>query len=133
METRLESFRSNNNKNFRALIVAGELDLCLPSIGEAERLSSLFSNSHVHVVEGAGHASTCGSRVDLAALMRKRFPELKEGRKAMKPLAASGKGVDLGMEPRYDGRDDIGLSPFKYWSGANYRKNKKATNKQANE
>jgi pimeloyl-ACP methyl ester carboxylesterase len=133
METRLESFRSNN---FRSLIIAGELDLCLPSIGEAERLASLFSNSHVHVVEGAGHASTCGSRVDLAALMRNRFPELKEGRKAMKPLAASGKGVDLGMEPRYDGRDDIGLSPFKYWRRANYRKykagNKEATDRMKN-
>eukprot|EP00545_Synedropsis_sp_CCMP1620_P004928 CAMPEP_0119011456 /NCGR_PEP_ID=MMETSP1176-20130426/5691_1 /TAXON_ID=265551 /ORGANISM="Synedropsis recta cf, Strain CCMP1620" /LENGTH=467 /DNA_ID=CAMNT_0006964291 /DNA_START=47 /DNA_END=1450 /DNA_ORIENTATION=+ len=133
MEARLEHFRSNSNNSFRSLIVVGEKDLCLPSIGEAERLSSLFSNSHVHVVEGAGHASTCGSRVDLAALMRKRFPELKGGRTArgrtvMKPVAANGEGAELGMEPRYDGRDDIGLSPLKYWSKANYRKRKGTKN-----
>lgn len=125
MEVRLENFRSSSNSSFRSLIVAGERDYCLPSIGEAERLSSLLTNSNVHVVEGAGHASTCGSRVDLAALMRGRFPELKVGRKEMKPLAAKGEGADLGMEPRYDGRDDIGLSPLKYWNEANYRKSKK--------
>lgn len=119
METRLEEFA--NHRGFRALIVAGEKDLCLPSIGEAERLASVFPKPQVFVVEGAGHASTCGSRVDLTALMRKRFTELK-GRKEMKPTAAAGKGVNLGMEPRYDGRDDIGLSPLKYWSKQNYRK-----------
>lgn len=118
MATRLERFSSM--KSFRTLIIAGEHDLCLPSIGEAERLSSIFTNSHVFVVEGAGHASTCGSRVDLAAILRKRFPEVK-GRTAMKAAAASGKGPYLGMEPRYDGRDDVGLSPLKYWNSDNYR------------
>jgi hypothetical protein len=111
-------FRPSNR--FALFIIAGEHDLCLPSIGEAERLSSIFTNSHVFVVEGAGHASTCGSRADLAALLRKRFPELT-GRTAMKAAAASGKGPYLGMEPRYDGRDDVGLSPLKYWNKDNYR------------
>ena len=128
MEARLERL-PKFMQLFRTLIVAGEKDLCLPSIGEAERLSSLFINPQIFVVEGAGHASTCGSRVDLAALMRKRFPELK-GRTAMKSVAAAGKGANLGMVPRYDGRDDIGLSPLKYWNSENYRKmadlNKKA-------
>lgn len=64
--------------DLRILIVAGEKDATLPSIAEAERLASLWpQNSVVHVVEGAGHASTCGSRVDLAALFRSRFKELQ--------------------------------------------------------
>ena len=83
-------------QNFKTLIVAGEKDMTLPSIAEAERLSSMLPNCHVHVVEGAGHANTCGSRVDLAALMRNRFDELKMrgkrgrkvGRTSMKPQAA---------------------------------------------
>jgi pimeloyl-ACP methyl ester carboxylesterase len=68
----------------RILIIAGEKDATLPSIAEAERLASLWpQNSVVYVVEGAGHASTCGSRMDLAALLRFRFPELRpKGRPA---------------------------------------------------
>lgn len=69
---------------FRSLIVVGERDKTLPSIAEAERLATkvmLPSQVQIHVVEGAGHASTCGSRLDLAAVMRKRFPELQK----MKP------------------------------------------------
>jgi pimeloyl-ACP methyl ester carboxylesterase len=119
MESRLERFRSY--KSFPTLIVAGEKDKCLPSIEEAERLSSIFASSHVHVVEGAGHACTCGSRIDLAAVIRYHF-RFKGGRTEMKAKAAAGKGVHLGMEPRYDGRDDIGLSPLKYWSIENYKR-----------
>lgn len=110
-------------KNFRTLIVAGEKDMTLPSIAEAERLSSILPNCHVHVVEGAGHANTCGSRVDLAALCRKRFDELKMrgkrgrkvGRTSMKPQAAKNTGDYFGMEPRYNGKEE-GLSPMLYWS-----------------
>ena len=64
--------------SFRTLIVAGEHDRALPSIDEAERLSTILPNPKVHVVEGAGHASTCGSRVELAALFRSCFEELQD-------------------------------------------------------
>mmetsp|Transcript_24712 Transcript_24712/g.27605 ORF Transcript_24712/g.27605 Transcript_24712/m.27605 type:complete len:546 (+) Transcript_24712:84-1721(+) len=66
--------------DFRSLIVVGENDKTLPSIAEAERLASklmITSKTHIHVVGGAGHASTCGSRLDLAAVIRNRFPELQ--------------------------------------------------------
>lgn len=118
---RLEKFAAEKKKMVPTLIVVGEKDLCLPSIDEAERLSALFPESSVHVVEGAGHASTCGSRVDLAALMRDRFREVK-GRRDMKPTASKNPDVTLGMEPRYDGDVTMGLSPLKYWTYDLYRK-----------
>jgi pimeloyl-ACP methyl ester carboxylesterase len=119
MATKLDTF--SDFPSFRTLIVAGEQDLCLPSIDEAERLSNLLPpNNHIHVVEGAGHASTCGSRVDLAALMRMQFPELR-GRNAMKLEAAAGQGVMLGLAQRYNG-EEVGLSPLRYWSKKLYRK-----------
>lgn len=104
------------------LLVVGECDRTLPSIAEAERLSSRLRSCDVHVVPGAGHASTCGSRVDLSALVRKSFPKLanKKGRTSMKPSAQNG-GVLLGMEPRYDNAT-IGLSPLKYWNRRYYLK-----------
>jgi pimeloyl-ACP methyl ester carboxylesterase len=126
VESRLDDFSSL--KNFRTLIVAGEKDLTLPSIAEAERLSNILPNSQVHVVEGAGHASTCGSRVDLAALMRGRFGlqirgkrGKSVGRTRMKPAAAQGTGAYFGMESRYNGKEE-GLSPLMYWSRMLYRK-----------
>eukprot|EP00535_Pseudo-nitzschia_heimii_P011930 CAMPEP_0197195940 /NCGR_PEP_ID=MMETSP1423-20130617/32087_1 /TAXON_ID=476441 /ORGANISM="Pseudo-nitzschia heimii, Strain UNC1101" /LENGTH=486 /DNA_ID=CAMNT_0042649703 /DNA_START=474 /DNA_END=1934 /DNA_ORIENTATION=+ len=75
--------------NLRTLIVVGEKDKTLPSIAEAERLANKVMNASrtkIHVVDGAGHASTCGSRLDLTAVMRGCFPDLqksdvKEGRK----------------------------------------------------
>lgn len=134
----------SKHESLRALIIAGEKDLTLPSIAEAERLTQRLRNSQVHVVNGAGHANTCGSRLDLAALMRNRFEELRtqpgrtqlqrrnwgtelgndvarnlECRTAMKPVAAEAKGVYFGMEPRYDGKW-FGLSPLKYWSKEYY-------------
>jgi pimeloyl-ACP methyl ester carboxylesterase len=124
-------------RDFRTLIVAGEKDLVLPSIAEAERLASVLPNSSVHVVEGAGHASTCGSRLDLTALLRNRFPELRRStaetagepppRIAMKEGAAAGKGIYFGMEPRYDNpasydHPKIGLNPIRYWNKKYYRK-----------
>lgn len=122
MRTRIELFKQH--ESFPTLIIAGERDLCLPSIEEAERLSSIFANSRAIVVKNAGHASTCGSRIDLAAEIRNRFLGKGKGigRTAMKEVAAQGEGVYYGMEPRYDGRDDIGLSPIKYWSRKNFRK-----------
>jgi pimeloyl-ACP methyl ester carboxylesterase len=110
MASRLDDFRQH--RSFRTLIVAGERDGTLPSIDEAERLASLLPEAVVHVVHGAGHASTCGSRVDLAALFRGHFRELRKKpkhwkrstagpRTAMKDTAAAGQGKYFGMEPRY--------------------------------
>jgi pimeloyl-ACP methyl ester carboxylesterase len=62
-----------NLNNVRTLVIAGEFDVALPSIAEAERLANTIPNSAVHVVDGAGHASSCGSRIDLAALFRCYF------------------------------------------------------------
>ena len=141
-----------DDKSLRILLVVGENDGTLPSIDEAERLAGIFGPKQldVHVVEGAGHASTCGSRVDLAALFRQTFPallqqsrqkqneertglrwgrwrrnaagaeEIKEPRTKMKPIAAKGEGKYLGMEPRYDNAT-IGLSPLKYWDSKYYQ------------
>uniref|UniRef100_A0A7S2Y5Z5 AB hydrolase-1 domain-containing protein n=1 Tax=Entomoneis paludosa TaxID=265537 RepID=A0A7S2Y5Z5_9STRA len=65
MLSRLSEFKQF--KDFRTLIVAGEKDATLPSIDECERIASLLPRrSTLHIVEGAGHASTCGARVDLA-------------------------------------------------------------------
>jgi pimeloyl-ACP methyl ester carboxylesterase len=133
MESKLQDFCEL--PSFRTLVIAGEKDMTLPSIAEAERLANLLPNCQVHVVEGAGHASTSGSRMDMAAVLRSRFTELqkqerskdkskeqKEEKKrtAMKPVAAKGKGAYLGMEPRYDGAT-IGLNPILYWSKDFYR------------
>lgn len=121
--------------SFRVLIVAGEFDACLPSIDEAERLvSGVLPNAKVHVVEGAGHASTCGSRMDLTAVMRNCFVELqqKNGRRsvtlrtAMKNEAASGIEEYFGMQPRYDNAT-IGLNPLRYWSPGLYLKHRPKT------
>ena len=142
-------------ESLRILLVVGENDGTLPSISEAERLAGILGPKQmtIHVVEGAGHASTCGSRVDLAALFRQTFPSLRRRqqqrsneekaglrwppwrktnsteidsspRTEMKPGAAQGKGKWLGMEPRYDNAT-IGLSPLKYWNSAYYQKLKK--------
>jgi hypothetical protein len=84
-------------KAFKVLVVAGENDAALPSIAEAERLASVLPNALVHVVEGAGHASTCGSRVDLAALFRKCYPDdfllMKGDNKASEAASSSSNSV----------------------------------------
>ena len=120
--------------NTPTLIVAGEKDETLPSLEEADRLSNLFPNSHVHVVQGAGHASTCGSRVDLAAEMRSHFVALQSSsspRTSMKPEAAKGTGEYFGMTERYD-QADIGLNPVLYWSKENHQATSKETKKSKN-
>jgi hypothetical protein len=147
MMTRLKDLGSYGS--LRTIIIAGGNDLTLPSIDEAERLAQGLPNSHVHVVSDAGHANTCGSRLDMAALMRNKFEELRAkpkeqrqgrgtsmhskndggrepeqvlgGRLEMKRVAAEGEGIYFGMEPRYDGKK-IGLNPLKYWSREYYRK-----------
>eukprot|EP00977_Amphora_coffeiformis_P020912 scaffold8628_cov149-Amphora_coffeaeformis.AAC.6 len=75
-------------ESLRILLVVGENDGALPSISEAERLAGIWGPKQltIHVVEGAGHASTCGSRVDLAALFRKAFPRLRRQKKKQKKL-----------------------------------------------
>lgn len=145
MTTRINELAQHDQ--LRCLIIAGEKDLTLPSIAEAERLAQLLPNSYVHVVDGAGHANTCGSRLDMAAVMRNHFVELrtkptsssdrirkrkskklgdssaeeeKEGRTQMKKVAAEGEGIYFGMEPRYDGKR-IGLNPLLYWSEEYYQ------------
>jgi pimeloyl-ACP methyl ester carboxylesterase len=138
MASRLPDFRQH--QSFQTLIVAGERDGTLPSSDEAERLAGVFPDAVVHVVDGAGHASTCGSRVDLAALFRSHFRELGQPklrqrssnprtvmeeasspRTVMKEAAAAGEGKYFGMEPRYDGKT-IGISPLTHWSRKYYRK-----------
>lgn len=117
--------------NTRILVVVGEEDKTLPSVSEANRLlSALGDCCEVFVVTGAGHASTCGSRSDLAAEMRSRFSELQtnttvgsNGRTQMKETAQRrGTGEYFGMEPRYDNQSWFGLSPLLYWSPEHYKK-----------
>ena len=104
------------------LILAGECDKTLPSVQEASRLSEeVLRNSKVVIVDGAGHASTLGSRVDLTAEMRAWFSDLQSrgGRTAMKEIGSNGLGKYRGMESRYDGAW-IGLNPLLYWSKEYY-------------
>lgn len=130
-EEDIKASSSSLFQNLPILVVAGEVDKTLPSLSEAERLSDMLPDVAIHVVPGAGHASTSGSRVDLTALMRDRFPQLSSlklsrakssplGRRMMKEEASKGEGAYFGMVPRYDGAA-IGLSPIVYWSKDNYQ------------
>ena len=108
-------------RNFPVLIVAGEDDKTLPSVMEAKRLSSkLLERSKIHIVPGAGHACTSGSRVDLTYLMRDWFQLQSKGRLRMKSTAEESSDEYFGMEPRYDGAN-VGLSPLLYWSRDYYQ------------
>ena len=114
-----ERLQTISHHNIEVLVVVGENDQTLPSMDEASRLQSVINRSTVHIVKGAGHASTSGSRVDLTALMRKRFPNLKTNRRTeMKDIAANGSGKYYGMEPR---EVKEGLSPLRYWDKDLYR------------
>ena len=129
------------------LVLAGEDDRTLPAVDEAQRLHTILPDCSVHTVDGAGHAGTCGSRVDIAALMRNRFPLLRReidnatgevisssfpdgfeiaeddsGRISMKEEAASGEGKFFGLTARYDGSVGLGLSPLKYWNQELFRR-----------
>ena len=110
------------SQELRTLIVVGELDLTLPSIEEANRLSTeLFRRATVHKVLGAGHASTCGGSLNLIELLRDVFPEVDTPNESR---IANYKAESLeelnGLEPRYDGAS-IGLNPLLYWSKDYYR------------
>ena len=114
-------------QEMKTLIVAGELDLTLPSVDEAERLASdVFgdgapnnNNVRVHVVSGAGHASTCGGSLHLVRILRDFFPELPDDENADDSLHNPSDEL-VGLVPRYDNAS-IGLSPLLYWSKENYR------------
>ena len=114
------------SREVKTLIVVGEFDKTLPSLDEANRLASeVFRNNVVHVVTGAGHASTCGGTLNLMQLLRQVYPELNGiyrrtnydvGTTEWKP-----RGGDMcGLVPRYD-YAKIGLSPLLYWSSDYYR------------
>ncbi|KAL7496954.1 hypothetical protein ACHAWT_008814 [Skeletonema menzelii] len=112
------------SRDVKTLIVVGEFDKTLPSLDEANRLSAeVFRNNVVHVVTGAGHASTCGGTLNLMQLLRQVYPEVNGyrttnydvGTTEWKPRA------DLrGLVPRYD-YANIGLSPLLYWSSDYYK------------
>ena len=81
-ESRLEKMQQQNDgregletlKRLQTLIVVGEIDLTLPSVEEAQRLSStVFDSTKIHVVPEAGHASTCGGSLHLVQVMRDFF------------------------------------------------------------
>jgi pimeloyl-ACP methyl ester carboxylesterase len=120
MTTRLHTL-FDVHPNLRTLIVVGERDETLPSSEEAIRLQEILPNPCVRVIPDAGHASTCGSRADLAAYMRSHFPELNQGggRTEMKEDAAQGEGAWYGMQERFDSAR-IGLNPLLYWSSPLY-------------
>ena len=123
---------SKLSKSLRTLVIVGEDDKTLPSLDEARRLVNIIPNSSMFVVEGAGHANTCGSRVDLAALLRGQFDELQTNNKdraqqnriEMKEEARKGKGIYFGMEQRYDGNTKIGMLPTRYWDKDVYKEYK---------
>jgi pimeloyl-ACP methyl ester carboxylesterase len=110
------------SQELRTMIVVGELDLTLPSLEEADRLSSeVFRNAYVHVVPGAGHASTCGGSLNLVELLREVFPETNMYGRIENSYAGKPTEELHGLEPRYD-RAWIGLSPLLYWSKDYYLK-----------
>lgn len=119
---RINAQLSQLDSSIPKLIVVGECDQTLDSIEEARRLQSIWPKAQVHVVPGAGHAATCGSRIDLTAVMRNAFKVL-DGRIQMKSEAKNGDGPFYGMTPRYDGKS-MGLLPFVYWSDELYQPRK---------
>ena len=88
-------------RGLRTLIVAGELDLTLPSIDEAERLSSeVFRDACVHVVPDAGHASTCGGSLNLVRLIRETFHEdFGSGEESNGRTSSELFGLNMGRAP----------------------------------
>lgn len=119
------------SQELRTVVIVGELDRTLPSVEEAERLASeVFRNAVVHVVPGAGHASTCGGSLNLVRLLREAFPEINTYGRIENGDNDSGSANWMdreqmeelyGLEPRYDGAS-IGLNPFLYWSKDYYQK-----------
>jgi pimeloyl-ACP methyl ester carboxylesterase len=120
------------SREVKTLIVVGEFDKTLPSLDEADRLAAeVFRNNVVHVVTGAGHASTCGGTLNLMQLLRQVYPELNGYRRTNYDVGTTEwkpRGGDLnGLVPRYD-YAKIGLSPLLYWSSDYYREWKEDEN-----
>ena len=120
-ESRLEKMQQQNDsregletlKKLQTLIVVGEIDLTLPSVEEAQRLSStVFDSTKIHVVPEAGHASTCGGSLQLVQLMRDFFSCLDKNVKCRYKLPDDPEL--FGLVPRYDNAL-IGMSPLDYW------------------
>ena len=112
----------------RTLVVAGSADKTLPSTEESSRLCAVLPRCERFLVEGAGHSATCGSRCDLAALLRARFPELQAPglRTTMKPeammpeaipeaAAAAGASGAFGVNFGLVERGHPTVSPLDYW------------------
>ena len=85
----------------------------------------VLPDGRTFVVRGAGHSATCGSRVDLAAVMRATFPELLDAtsstgtetdsrRTAMQPEATKDAGTKFGLIPR----PYPSLDPATYWDAS---------------
>jgi len=106
------------------LILVGEDDRTLPSAEEADRLSGILPDVKVQVVDGAGHASTCGSRVDLARALNARFAPTR-GRFGKGGAVANAGGLMIAATP---GSTDVGLmdrphpivQPRDYWASSYY-------------
>jgi len=132
--TRVQAARDPNTKSgdnylsvflqqLKTLIVAGEIDSTLPSLDEARKLElEVFGsdNVRVHIVPGAGHASTCGGSLNLVQLLRDFFPGLPANAIFSGDTQQAPDEDIFGLVPRYDGAS-IGLSPLLYWSADNYR------------
>ena len=52
-----------------ALFIAGERDLVVPSVKEAQAMAALMPNARLKIIKGAGHACLMGNRVSLAELL----------------------------------------------------------------
>lgn len=52
-----------------ALFIAGERDLLIPSVKEAQTMAARIPNATVKIIKGAGHACLMGNRVSLAELL----------------------------------------------------------------
>lgn len=124
-EDRLKKGELKELYQLKTLIVVGEKDLTLPSVEEAERLSTkVFNDVRVKVVKDAGHASTNGGSLNLIQVIRDFYPRLQTDASSSDGGDTNGANEDLfGLVPRYDNAS-IGLSPLLYWSEKNYRKRK---------
>jgi 3-oxoadipate enol-lactonase len=52
-----------------ALFIAGERDLLIPSVKEAQAMAARMPNATMKIIKGAGHACLMGNRVSLAELL----------------------------------------------------------------
>lgn len=52
-----------------ALFIAGDRDLLIPSVKEAQAMAARMPNATMKIIKGAGHACLMGNRVSLAELL----------------------------------------------------------------